>query len=150
MLKRLRLLPGWVEKRNKVLQSISRFKPQSNVISKHLILIIMTSAQSFEPFTFAGQEDVKTFSSLPSASSPLLYDPRMAGNRHCKSPWRPLVGLLARASSRGLFRDTAVHLLSRDCQSGLRMITVELPMPSGSLPMKRLDDHPSGQCWRRM
>ncbi|KAK7716730.1 hypothetical protein SLS64_002435 [Diaporthe eres] len=35
----------------------------------------MTSAQKFEPFTFAGQEDVKTFTSLPSAEFPLALRP---------------------------------------------------------------------------
>ncbi|KAI7784386.1 hypothetical protein LA080_010169 [Diaporthe eres] len=35
----------------------------------------MTSAQNFEPFTFAGQEDVKTFRPLPSAEFPLALRP---------------------------------------------------------------------------
>lgn len=75
MLKRLRLLAGWVEKRNKVLQSISSLEPQNHIKSEHLVPIIMTSAQNFEPFTFAGQEDVKTFSPLPSAEFPLALRP---------------------------------------------------------------------------
>lgn len=35
----------------------------------------MASNQKFEPFTFEGQEDIKTFSPLPSAGFPLALRP---------------------------------------------------------------------------